>query len=106
MKYVLQLTKAHGIGSVMTAQHLMADQDTLDKLKALQFDLVLRDTTCWPADLLSEVLGIPSVDFSNFSPSPHLLPYYEKSHMIPNPIAYIPQYACGLTTSMVSPEPL
>lgn len=79
----------------------MSDQDTLDKLKALQFDVMLRDALCWPADLLSEVLGLPSVDLI---PSPHLLPFHEESHMIPNPMAYVPQHTCGLTTSMVSPD--
>lgn len=79
----------------------MSDQQTLDKLKAMQFDLMLRDALCWPAHLLGEVLGLPSVDFV---PCPFLLPSFETSHMIPNPVAYVPQFTSGLTSNMVIPE--
>ena len=63
------------------------------------FDLVLRDTWFWPGALIQDMLSIDSVELW---PTAILLPWlYEKEYSIPNPIAYIPQFAQDYTTCMV-----
>ena len=61
--------------------------------------LVLQDACYWPGALLQDMLCIASVELWRAA---LLLPWlWEREHSIPNPIAYIPQYALGYTTHMV-----
>lgn len=63
------------------------------------FDLVLRDACFWPGALIQDLLGIDSVELW---PTALLLPWlWEKEHAIPNPVAYLPQYAIDYTPHMV-----
>jgi hypothetical protein len=61
------------------------------------YDLILRDAVMWPAALLEDLLGIPSVEVI---PLP-LSSMYSESQSVPNPISYIPQLGTSLTPKMV-----
>ncbi len=53
----------------------------------------------WPAALLDDVLGIPSIDVLSAAPFQPMFGYYTGN---PNPVAYLPQLGSGLTPDMVS----
>ena len=53
----------------------------------------------WPAALLDDVLGIPSIDVLSAAPFQPMFGYYTSN---PNPVAYLPQLGSGLTPDMVS----
>lgn len=78
------------------AKSLLTDNNTIQLLKAADFDFVLRDIFSWPAHLLSHVLDIPEVDVLTFG---CLQPFYGPRYSVPNPLAYIP----GLTSTAVPP---
>ena len=62
------------------------------------FDLLLRDTVNWTSRVLGEVLDVPTVEISAI---PLIPPCFGESQLIPNPVAYIPQFATLYTSSMV-----
>jgi len=64
-----------------------------------EYDVLLRDTMYWPAALLDDVLGIPSIDVLSAAPFQPMFGYYTGN---PNPVAYLPQLGSGLTPNMVS----
>jgi len=67
------------------------------RLHPTGYDLILRDAVMWPAALLEDLLGVPSVEVI---PLP-LSSMYSKSQSMPNPISYIPQLGTSLTPNMV-----
>ena len=106
------------------AEHLYADTATLQNLRdtgritlicqaaqsssmtvraTADFDVYLKDAWYWPADLLQDLLDVPSVDVLPF---PVGMPMFERSHSIPNELAYVPQVGVDYTTDMVSSQPL
>jgi len=62
------------------------------------YDVLLRDALYWPAALLDDVLGIPSIDVLSAVPFQPMFGYYTAN---PNPVAYLPQLGSGLTPDMV-----
>ncbi len=52
----------------------------------------------WPAALLDDVLGIPSIDVLSAAPFQPMFGYYTGN---PNSVAYLPQLGSGLTPDMV-----
>ena len=72
-------------------------QSRLTRLHPTGYDLILRDAVMWPAALLEDLLGVPSVEVI---PLP-LSSIYSRSQSVPNPISYIPQLGTTLTTNMV-----
>ena len=64
-------------------------------------DAHLKDAWYWPADLLQDLLGVPSVDVLPF---PIGMPMFERSLSIPNEVAYVPQIGIDYTNIMVSPH--
>ncbi|KAL0053413.1 hypothetical protein WJX82_005386 [Trebouxia sp. C0006] len=79
------------------ALHLYSDKATLQKLLDAEYDVLLRDTMYWPAALLDDVLGIPSIDVLSAAPFQPMFGYYTGN---PNPVAYLPQLGSGLTPNM------
>ncbi|KAL0028169.1 hypothetical protein WJX77_011786 [Trebouxia sp. C0004] len=79
------------------AHHLYSDKATLQKLFDADYDVLLRDAMYWPAALLDDVLGIPSIDVLSAAPFQPLFGYYTAN---PNPVAYLPQLGSGLTPDM------
>lgn len=58
------------------------------------------DSGFWPGALLQDILNISSVEVL---PLPVLLPWnWEYEQSIPNPVAYVPQFATVFTLNMVS----
>lgn len=96
--WIVALTSAATIATV--AIHLCVDASSCFQLRrSAEFDLVLRDTWFWPGALIQDMLGIDSVELC---PTAISLPWlYEKEYSIPNPIAYIPQFAKDYTPRMV-----
>ncbi|DBA85796.1 TPA: UDP-glucuronosyltransferase 2A1 [Trebouxia sp. C0004] len=81
------------------AHHLYSDKATLQKLFDADYDVLLRDAMYWPAALLDDVLGIPSIDVLSAAPFQPLFGYYTAN---PNPVAYLPQLGSGLTPDMLT----
>ncbi|KAL0039373.1 hypothetical protein WJX79_005388 [Trebouxia sp. C0005] len=79
------------------AHHLYSDKATLQKLLDADYDVLLRDALYWPAALLDDVLGIPSIDVLSAAPFQPMFGYYTAN---PNPVAYLPQLGSGLTPDM------
>ncbi len=69
----------------------------LTRLHPTGYDLILCDAVMWPAALLEDLLGVPSVEVI---PLP-LSSMYSKSQSMPNPISYIPQMGTTLSPNMV-----
>ena len=65
------------------------------------FDAYLKDAWYWPADLLQDLLDVPSIDVLPFLIG---MPLFEQSLSIPNELAYVPQLGVDYTTNMVSPQ--
>ena len=80
------------------AWSLHRDSATLDLLKSTQFDLLLWDTTNWPAYILQHDLNIPNVELI---PLPLLMPLLSQSQSVPNPMAYLPQLGSSNMPAMV-----
>lgn len=59
--------------------------------------MMLRDATAWPCEVLSDTLGLPSVDVLPVAPSP----FFAKHQEFPNPVAYIPQLVAEYSSDMV-----
>lgn len=68
-------------------------------LAGSDYDVLLRDAMYWPAALLDDALGIPSIDVLSAAPFQPMFGYYTSN---PNPVAYLPQLGSGLTPDMVS----
>ena len=65
-----------------------------------EFDIILRDVCYWPAALLQDMLGIPSVELW---PVAMLMPMlWEGEFSLPNPVAYLPRVGMDFTPNMVS----
>lgn len=79
------------------AQHLHGDTATLQQLRETRFDAYLKDAWYWPADLLQDLLDVPSIDVLPF---PIGMPLFEQSLSIPNELAYVPQLGVDYTTNM------
>lgn len=65
-----------------------------------EFNIILRDVCYWPAALLQDTLGIPSIELW---PVAMLMPMlWEGEFSLPNPVAYLPQVGMDFTPNMVS----
>ena len=67
-------------------------------LVATEYDVLLRDAMYWPAAILDDLLGIPSVEVLSAAP---LQPFFGPMWSIPDPVAYLPQLGSGLSPNMV-----
>ncbi|KAL0054056.1 hypothetical protein WJX82_003110 [Trebouxia sp. C0006] len=57
-KSAAQLFKSQALA----AGHLFADKQALGRMSDTGYDLILRDAVMWPAALLEDLLGVPSVE--------------------------------------------
>lgn len=64
------------------------------------FHIYLKDVWYWPADLLEDLLSVPSVDICPFSVGTGM-PVFEGKLSIPNQIAWMPQIGTAYTPDMV-----
>ena len=73
-------------------------QATRTFLAAAEYDVLLRDALYWPAAILDDLLGIPSVEVLSAAP---FQPFFGPMWSIPDPVAYLPQLGSGLSPNMV-----
>ncbi len=85
-------------GHAEIADYLYADKTTIQQLRNASFNLIIRDSIFWPANLMQDLLEIPSVEIFFV---PLGMPFMAQAHSIPNMIAYNPQVASELTPDMV-----
>lgn len=82
---------------VAGAHHLHSDNAFLERLRAANYDVLLRDAMYWPASIFDDLLGIPSVEVLSAAP---LQPFFGPMWSIPDPVAYLPQLGSGLSPNM------
>ena len=80
------------------AWSLHRDHCTQDLLRGKKFDLLLWDTSNWPAYILQHDWNIPNVELFMF---PLLMPLVSGSQSVPNPVAYLPQLGSSNRPCMV-----